>query len=243
MIKNAFGSAIIGVSIIITALILSGAWVKGKQNNESVYVIGSASNDFVSDLIVWRGSFSRKAFSIKEAYGMMKTDAENIKKYLTGKGVSEKDIVFSSVEIQKNFRQEMINDRQSREVFDGYTLLQSITIESKDVDKVEKISREITELIDLGIELNSQMPEYFYTKLSALKIEMLAKATADAKLRAEKIAENAGGDLGKLKDANMGIFQITGQNTSEDYSYGGAYNTNAKNKTASITVRLQYGID
>jgi len=37
----------------------------------------------------------------------------------------------------------------------------------------------------------------------------------------------------------MGIFQITGQNSNEDYSYGGAFNTSSKNKTASITVNLE----
>ncbi|MEL6974922.1 MAG: SIMPL domain-containing protein, partial [Bacteroidota bacterium] len=39
-----------------------------------------------------------------------------------------------------------------------------------------------------------------------------------------------------------GVFQITGQNSGEDYSWGGAYNTASKNKTASITMRLEYNI-
>jgi hypothetical protein len=41
----------------------------------------------------------------------------------------------------------------------------------------------------------------------------------------------------------MGIFQITGQNSSEDYSWGGAFNTSSKRKTASITMRLEYLVD
>jgi hypothetical protein len=40
----------------------------------------------------------------------------------------------------------------------------------------------------------------------------------------------------------MGIFQITAQNSSEEYTYGGAFNTASKNKTASVTVRLDFGI-
>jgi hypothetical protein len=41
----------------------------------------------------------------------------------------------------------------------------------------------------------------------------------------------------------MGIFQITGQNSSEDYSWGGTFNTEAKKKTASITMRLEFQVD
>ena len=69
---------------------------------------------------------------------------------------------------------------------------------------------------------------------------MLSDATEDARLRAEAIATNAKSKLGKLKKADMGIFQITAQNTSEEYTYGGAFNTSSKNKSASITVRLNF---
>jgi hypothetical protein len=40
----------------------------------------------------------------------------------------------------------------------------------------------------------------------------------------------------------MGIFQITGQNSNEDYSWGGVYNTTSKEKTASITMKLTYQV-
>ena len=82
-------------------------------------------------------------------------------------------------------------------------------VDSKDVEKVEKISRKITELLNKGIEFYSQPPRYYYTKLADLKLEMISKATSDAKLRADNIASNSGGKLGNLISAKMGIFQIT----------------------------------
>jgi hypothetical protein len=41
----------------------------------------------------------------------------------------------------------------------------------------------------------------------------------------------------------MGVFQITGQNENEDYSYGGAFNTSSINKTATITVKMDFAVD
>ena len=89
-------------------------------------------------------------------------------------------------------------------VFRGYELEQTFEVQSKSVDAVEKTSREVSKLIDAGIELNSFAPQYYYTKLAALKIKMIEAATKDAKNRAETIATNGGGVLGKLTYASMG---------------------------------------
>ncbi|WP_430905340.1 SIMPL domain-containing protein, partial [Maribacter flavus] len=81
--------------------------------------------------------------------------------------------------------------------------------------------------LNKGVEFNFYTPRSYYTKLADIKIEMISKATEDARLRAEKIAENTGSNLGELISAKMGVFQITGQNSGEDYSWGGAYNTDS----------------
>ena len=60
---------------------------------------------------------------------------------------------------------------------------------------------------------------------------MIQKASKDASERAQKIVITADGDLGKLKSASMGVFQITGQGSTEGDSYGGNNDTYSKNKT------------
>lgn len=94
-----------------------------------------------------------------------------------------------------------------------------------------------------GIELSASSPSYYYTKLNELKIDLLAKASEDAKQRAKTIAKNSACGLGNLVSANMGVFQITGKNSNEDFSYGSSFNTSSKNKKASITVRVDYKIE
>ncbi|MFM7901837.1 MAG: SIMPL domain-containing protein, partial [Bacteroidota bacterium] len=181
---------------------------------------------------------------LKGAYAELDRDRETIRKYLNTKGIKDANIVFSAVGINKEFQtiyDSEMNVKEQR--FAGYLLDQSVTIESKEVDKVEDISRQVSELINSGVEFYSQDPQYYYTKLSELKIEMIAQATKDANERAKKIAENAGSSVGSLKNANMGVFQIVAQNSSEDFSWGGSFNTSSKRKTANITVKLEYEVD
>ena len=129
------------------------------------------------------------------------------------------------------------------ERFIGYRAVQSVTIKSKEVDKVENISREITDLLEQGIAFNSNSPSYYYTKLAELKIDLLKAAATDARKRCETILDEAGSGKGRLTKSSMGVFQITGQYSGEEYSYGGTLNTSSKEKTASITVSLEYDID
>jgi hypothetical protein len=241
--KNYITATIVALAAIICFWVLGNAYKYKYKTTETISVTGLAEKDFVSDQIVWSGYYNRLTMDLKSAYSQLKEDESKIKTYLKGKGVQDAEMVFSAVAIEKKFNTRY--NGEGREIgtdFVGYQLSQHVTVDSKDIDKVEKISREATELIESGIEFNSSAPSYYYTKLSELKIDLLAKASADAKLRAATIAKNSGSGLGGIKKATMGVFQITGQNSDEDYSYGGAFNTSSKNKTASITIKIDYAV-
>ena len=111
------------------------------------------------------------------------------------------------------------------------------------IKKIEVVSNKTSELINSGIELTSNSIQYTYSALPSLKQSLIENATKDANERASKIVNTANGNLGKLKKASMGVFQITGQGSTEDDSYGGIYDTYSKNKTARITVRLEYQLE
>lgn len=242
--KNNVTALIFSLAIIISAFLLGNAYMNRNKIDGSISVTGLGMADFTSDLIVWEGSFSKESFDLQKAYTDLEKDKEIITAYLTSKGISKKELVFNAVNSTKNNRSKYSDDgKYMGEEFLGYILTQSLQIDSNDVEKVELVSREITELLNKGIQFYSQAPRYYYTKLADLKIEMISKATSDAKTRAEMIAENSGGKLGSLISAKMGIFQITGQNSNEDYSWGGTYNTSSKEKTASITMKLDYEAD
>ena len=242
--ERVFASLAIGICVILSAYVFMKGYGDRNGQENVIHVTGMGSRNFDSDLIVWRGSFSKTSIDLAAASAALESDRNTIKNYLTGKGIQENEIVFSAMEINMNYDDVRNSDGDIvGSVLTGYSLSQMVAIESSEVSKVEQISREVTELIASGVEFYSESPEFYYTKLAELKIEMVSEATADARLRAEKIAQSSGGDLGNLQSAEMGIFQIVGQNSDEDYSWGGAFNTSSRRKTASITMQLNFQID
>src|SRR5204863_5322932 len=183
------------------------------------------------------------SMDIKTAYSKIVSDQKIVSDFFIKKGFKPNEFSFGAVQFQKKFKEIRIesNERggsQTRyeRVFDGYQATQTIAFSAKKnpalMKKIEGVSSKTAELVNSGIELVSNSIQYTYSSLPSLKQSLIEKATKDASERANKIVNNADGDLGKLKTASMGVFQITGQGSTAEDSYGGINDTYSKNKTA-----------
>jgi uncharacterized protein len=245
-------SIIIAIAIVLTALVLGQSFKKRNENLDSISVIGLGTKDFVSDEILWTGSFATNSMDIKTAYSKIISDQKIVSNFFISKGFKSNEFSFGAVNFQKKFREIRTLTAENgyvntEQVFNGYEATQSISFSSKKnpqlMKRIEEVSSKTSELINSGIELTSNSIQYTYSDLPSLKQSLIENATRDANERANKIVKTANGDLGKLKGATMGVFQITGQGSTEEDSYGGNNDTFSKNKTARITVRLEYNLD
>jgi hypothetical protein len=231
----------IAVATIVSSVILSQGFLKiMKFTKEVITVTGSAQKDIRSDLVVWRGSFSVRDASLPAAYKTLKDNLEKVKSYLITKGVNESQIVPTQISTETIYRK---NDKgnDTNEV-EGYRLNQSIEVKSADVEKITLISRESTELINQGVEFSSMSPDYIYTRLDELKIEMLSKATLNAKERAANMAKATGNKIGFMRQARMGVFQITPANSTEISDYG-VNDTSSLDKKVTAVVSVSFAIE
>ena len=236
-------SLIIGIAVVAAAAMIAFGLSRFRSvESHTVGATGSASVDFESDLVIWRGSFNTHNYTTEAAFRQIKKDAASVKKYLTDNGIDESEIVLSSISVSQREKDVYSDDGEYRySEFDGYDLTQQITVTSNDLDKVEKVSRDITDLLESGIEFYSDSPEYYCTTLDDVKLDLIGKATENARDRINIIANGSGAKLGKLVNSSLGVFQITAINSgTQDYSYDGAFDTSSRWKTASITVKLEY---
>ncbi len=238
--KSVSIAIIIGIAFFLAALALGIAFYQTKKPVKTVSVVGLAEKDFTSDLIVWNIRYNVIENDMRSSYAKIKEQAAIVKEFLAAKGVKESEMDFKNISTERRTEGHWENGHWV-DRFVGYESTQTIRIESKNVEQIEKVIRAISELYEQNINIDSWNPEYYYTKLADLKLEMLAEASKNAHERAETITKNAGGRLGDLKTATTGVFQITAPNSAdEDYSWGGAFNTSSKQKHVSINMRQTY---
>lgn len=232
-------AVILAAGFIIGSLIISSTWKYVSRSNITINVTGSASENILSDLAIWQGSYSSESTSLKEAYAKLKENSGKVTSYLVSKGFPADKIVMSSINTSTVY----VNDNQGMQTnqISGYRLFQDVSIESNDVYKIDKLSREVTELINDGVEINSLTPQFLYTKLGDLKVKMIGQAAIDAKERAQQIAESTGNDIGEVRSSRMGVMQITAKNSSEVSDYG-MNNTSSIEKTVTSVVNVSFSI-
>ncbi|MFH0985107.1 MAG: SIMPL domain-containing protein [Candidatus Omnitrophota bacterium] len=234
------GLCIAGATIASSLIFSKGFLSVTKFMREQITVTGSAQKEIKSDYAVWNGSFSRREIEMAVAYQRLQADLQTVKKYLVGKGLGEAEILTSQISTETIYRK---NEKgNSTNDIEGYKLTQSVEVRSKDVYKIAQISRESTELINSGIEFYSGSPDYSYTQLDELKVEMLAKATQNAKLRADNLVKATGNKLGFMRSAKMGVFQITPVNSTEISDWG-VNDTSSLEKKVTAVVNASFSIE
>jgi hypothetical protein len=201
---------VVGMAVVGAAGLVGRALVESfriHHQEKRVTVTGSAARRIRSDSIVWEASVRSQDPSMTAAYKKLASDMPVLLTFVKTHGVPDAEIATSATAVSEVHPRDQ-NGVYQEQVTSSYIVEQHVTVTSKDIPKVEKVSREITDLLDRGIYVHSEAPLYIYTNLAALKIQMLAEASRDARLRAEQIAQNTGATLGGLLTAKMGVMQI-----------------------------------
>jgi hypothetical protein len=234
------GAVVLAVGLVVATTIGGWFFVKGKRGDQTITVTGSARKRITSDLVVWRSAISFQAPTLSEAYRSLAEAVPRVKAYMVSKGIAENQITVSSISSQTLHGRS--SDGVETSEITGYSLRQELSVRSTEVEKIGQIAREATELINQGILLESMAPEYLYTKLGDLKIEMLAEAAKDAKRRAEQIAQSTDSSIGTVRTARMGVLQITAAD-STDVSDSGMNDTSSLEKDITAVVNIGFAVD
>lgn len=239
--NNLFNAAVVlAIGLVVASAIFGWSYSRSKKGDEAITVTGSAKKRIKSDLIVWSASVTAQSGQIKDAYQQLANNVPQVKKFLMDKGIPESQITVSSVTTVQE--REKDSEGSPTGKVSGYSLKQDVQVKSNEVEKVSQIAREATELINQGIYIESSAPQFLYTKLGDLKIEMLAEAAKDAKARAEQIANSTGNSIGTVRSAKMGVMQITGADSNEVSDYG-VNDTSSLEKDITAVVNVSFAIN
>ncbi len=234
------GLCIVAATIAGSVIFSRGFLAVTRFYKQTITVTGSANLTLASDLATWRCSAEQQGPALPEVYRALQADIDKVRKFLVASGVPEKDIRPGLVTTNTLYRKDADgNDSNEPE---GYRLSQGLSVTSTNISLIADISKESETLIEQGVHFDSNAPQYFYTKLDDLKVEMLAKATENARARARNMVEAAGNRLGFLHAARMGVFQITPLN-STDVSDSGICDTSSIEKKITAVVSAEFAVE
>lgn len=244
----------LAAGLAASTYIAASTWrdVRKQPDKNNIRITGSAKKRIVSDLIQWSATIEGKGSDRTAAYLALKSSTEKVVAFLKTQGIQPDAIKTQSASITEEF--EMLREdkvlpgttvpiRTETRRSTGFRAWQIVSVSSPDVPLIEKASREITSLLEQGVFVTSNSPNYYYTRLGELKLEMLAEAAKDARSRAENILRSAGNtNLGPLVYSSMGIININPANSTET-STEGNNDTTSYEKDIITIVRAEYKVN
>lgn len=229
------GAWILGGAIVIASLLLGGSFYQARRDRNTVQVVGMASQPFEADQVKWSLSVSRTVpvRDLRSGYVRIGEDVERIVAGLAAAGVPREAVTLQPVTTNPMYGPEGIRD---------YQVNQSLFLVSEDLDAVERLALDPAGLLGEGVLLQQSRLEYFYSGLAEVKRSLLAKATEDARMRAEEIASATGEGISGIAAARAGVFQITEPFSTEVAAYG-IHDTSSRRKEIRVTVHATFVLD
>lgn len=196
-------AAIMGLALIMGVSIFSYSWRQSKSESQTINVTGSAKRSIVSDLGTLRLSVNVDEPDQLSAYKKLKSQVPILLAYLAGKGFPKNKITFMVVNINPNY---FYNDAGNQTGIRSFSGSQIVEIQSPNVQLIREISLDAASLIEQGISVSIYSPEYLYTKLADIKVEVQAEAAKDAMIRGHRIAEATGRKTRRINQCPNGCF-------------------------------------
>ena len=238
-------AGVVVVALVACTVVVTQGIVRIKTRDDSIRITGSARKIIRSDLITWHARIAARDAKMDQAYKTLRAGVQKTQEYLLKNGLKAEEVTLSPTETQTFYaplpKGQADYENSVYRPVTGYRLTQEVVVQSQQVELVDKLARSATDLMGGGVEIESLAPEYLYTKLGELKVEMLAEAAKDARQRADQVARNSGCRVAGVRYAQMGVMRIIPAYTTSE-SAEGTYDTSTLDKEIVAVVTAGFSI-
>lgn len=205
------GHAVLGISIglgiIIAGLSMSLAFYNTRATERYVTVKGLAEWNVEADLAIWPLSFIETGNDLVALNQSVNAKRDIIRQFLLTAGFEESEISMSAPSIRDSQAEPSYGERAPSQY--RYTAQQTVSVRTHKVPSVKQAMEASVDLVGQGIVLVSGGgAEFLFTGLNAIKPDMIAEATKNARDAAEQFARDSGSKVGKIRKASQGLFTI-----------------------------------
>ena len=199
-------AVLVAAGFALGGYFIGAGLLQARSASRHVAVKGLAEREVKADLVLWPIVFNVTANDLVTLQKRVDESAAKVRAFL------EKD--FGGDDIGQGAPR--VNDREGQAVMSGKTLDRYmaeavVTLRTSQVEKVRAAMARSGELIGQGVALMRSYEmdtQYLFTGLEAIKPEMIAEATRDARRAAEQFAHDSGSGVGSIRMASQGYFSI-----------------------------------
>jgi uncharacterized protein len=207
-------AVILAVGIALAGLLAGNGLARAREADRYVTVKGVSEREVRADLAIWPLQLVGADNDLAAANSKLTKSIAGVRDFLVRHGIDTSQIQmteFSATDAYAN------QEASSRKPTNRYVVHQTVLVRSTHADQVLAASQQISQLAAIGVVIstgsseygaNSGGPTFVFSGLNALKPAMIAEATARAREAASQFARDSRSELGGIRQANQGVFEI-----------------------------------
>jgi uncharacterized protein len=203
-------AVIVALGIAAGGALAGNGIVRARLVDRTVSVKGVSERPAKADLAIWPLRVVASDNDLTQANAKLEASVRTVRQFLARHqldttGLSVQDFSVTDASLTATERQ---SARSAR-----YIIREALVVRSTKPDLVLAASQRVAELVSAGVVLSSGDgsgggPTFVFTGLNSLKPGMIAEATAQAREAAEQFARDSHSEVGGIREANQGIFEI-----------------------------------
>lgn len=199
---------------VLTALAF--AWILGgqiasiKTADRTVQVRGSAEMPVVADIATWSLGFTSAGNDLAAVQREMNRNIEATRAFLIKNGIKPDEVEVQSVSVSDAETNQYAQNRAGAR----YAMTGGVTVRTVNLNGILAAKNSLGALVEQGVVLtNSYGPNFSFTKLNEAKLDLVSRATAEARKAAEQFAADSGSKVRGIRRAQQGSVQILGRDS------------------------------
>jgi hypothetical protein len=227
-------AAILAIGIIVGGFLLGDGLRRARMADRAVTVRGLAERNVTADLATWTVTFSEQGSELGSVQAEIDRDARTVLNFFRTAGFTGEAITDAGGSVSQFF--------DSNRGENNVTITRRVQLRTTDVMRARRAYARQFELIRGGVAIQEGSGmQYVFTRLNAIKPEMIAAATRDARRGAERFANDSGTDVGGIRSATQGYFSV-GPRDGDDVEEGSGGRESPFQKVRVVTT-IEFYLD
>jgi uncharacterized protein len=230
-------AGLVAVGLIVGGFFVGRGFEQSRLGDRFVTVKGVAEREVEADLAIWNLQFTAGGNDLAAVQRQVAANVELTLAFLERNGIARDLVSVTGLRVVDA----AANPYQQGPVANQYSVTQTVLVRSEEPEVVDAASQNVSELVEAGVVLVSGQewgpggPTFVFRGLNDIKPIMIAEATARAREAAVEFARDSESELGDIRRANQGVFEILPRDPAPGFQ-----ESNRIEKTVRVVTTVDY---
>jgi uncharacterized protein len=242
--------SLLSIGLLGAGFFIAKAVYKAKTTEHYVTVKGLSERDVQADVGIWELDYKEIGGNLIDVNKQLAHDQTAVINFLKQNGFTDNELEVQPIRLNDLLANPYSQPNNSAQATQQrYILTGGVRVRTNRVALIQKTNQIASNLLQAGIPILltdipsvSPNPSFYFTQLDLVRSAMLAEATKSARHVAQQFALDSNSQLGGIRHANQGQFQIMSRDTStQSDSWSNSQNAlSAVNKKIRLVTTIDY---